>query len=418
MRKASLGTIFFTVFLDLVGFGLVVPYLPGVARAHGASDLTATLLGAVYSLMQLLFVPFWGHLSDRVGRRPLLLWSIAASAVGMLLLGSATSLWMLFIARIWSGIATSNIAVAQAYIADVTTADDRSRGMGLIGAGIGLGFIFGPVIGGVLEAYSPLTRVGALPAFAAAGLSLTNLILALTFLPESLPKDDRGKHVRSPHPFDIERFRVALRFPGVGAAMAVNFVVVLSFSGLEQTFRLFTIDDFNMSERGTGFVLGFVGIILVVVQGTLMRRIARIASERILIRTGVLIEAAGFLCIALSPSFGRVAVGALYAGMGVVALGSALTAPSLSAFVSKCSDGQHQGVVLGVLQSAGAFARVFGPPTGGLLYGTLGHRVPYAAAAIGMLIAGVVSLRLRAPEAAAARAPMLTAREDDGRRPI
>jgi MFS family permease len=423
MRKASLGTIFFTVFLDLLGFGLVVPYLPGVARAYGASDLTATVLGAVYSLMQLLFVPLWGHLSDRVGRRPLLVWSVAASAVGMLLLGSATSLWMLFLARIWSGIATSNLAVANAYIADVTAPEDRSRGMGLIGASIGLGFIFGPVIGGLLEAYSQaygvLPRVGALPAFAAAGLSAVNLVLALTFLPESLAKEDRGKHVRSPTPFDLDRFRTALRFTGVAPAMAVNFIVVLSFSGLEQTFRLFTDDAFGMNVRETGYVLGFVGVVLVVVQGGLMRRIARLATERILVRTGVLIEAGGFVCIALSPSLGRFAVSALYAGMGIVALGSALTAPSLSAFASKCSDGQHQGVVLGVLHSAGAFARVFGPVTGGLLYQTLGPRAPYVAAAIGMSIAGAVSLRLRgAGNAAAEGGPMLTAREDDGRRPI
>lgn len=423
MRKASLGTIFFTVFLDLLGFGLVVPYLPGVARAYGASALVATLLGAVFSLMQFLFVPVWGHLSDRVGRRPLLVWSVAASAVGMILLGTANSLWMLFLARIWSGIATSNLAVANAYIADVTAPEDRSRGMGLIGAAIGLGFILGPVIGGLLQglsqAYNILPRVGALPAFAAAGLSAVNLVLALMFLPESLAKEDRGKHVRSPTPFDIERFRVALRFAGIAPAMAVNFVVILSFSGLEQTFRLFTDDAFHMTDPQTGYVLGFVGVVLVAVQGGLMRRIAHVVSERILVRTGVLIEAVGFLCIALSPSLGRAAVFALYAGMGIVAFGSALTAPSLSSFASKCSDGQHQGVVLGVLHSAGAFARVFGPITGGLLYEAIGPRAPYVAAAIGMSIAGAVSLRLRRPvNAAAEGAPMLTAREDDGRRPI
>src|SRR3954465_6991383 len=133
MRKASLGTLFLTVFLDLLGFGLVVPFLPGVARARGASDLVATLVGGAFSLMQFLFIPLWGRLSDRVGRRPVLLWSIAASAVGMGLLGVAGTLPMLFVARLFSGIATSNIAVAQAYIADVTTPETRARGMGIIG---------------------------------------------------------------------------------------------------------------------------------------------------------------------------------------------------------------------------------------------------------------------------------------------
>src|SRR3954452_17374574 len=142
MRKASLGTLFLTVFLDLLGFGLVVPFLPGVARSDGASDLVATLVGASFSLMQFLFIPAWGRLSDRVGRRPVLLWSTAASALGMASLGFASSVPLLFAARMFSGIATANIAVAQAYIADITTAENRAKGMGTIGIAFGMGFIF------------------------------------------------------------------------------------------------------------------------------------------------------------------------------------------------------------------------------------------------------------------------------------
>jgi MFS family permease len=405
MRKASLYTIFFTVFLDLVGFGLVVPYLPGVARAHGASDFVATLLGASYSLMQLLFVPFWGHLSDRVGRRPVLLGSIAATAIGMCLLGSATSLAMLFVARVFTGIATSNIAVAQAYIADVTEPEARSRGMGVIGASIGLGFIFGPVIGGVLEAISPLSRVGALPAYAAAGLSVLNLLFALVSLPESLLQSRRGQTTRSASPFDLSRFREAFRFAGVALAATVQFVVVLSMSGLEQTFRLFTEDAFRMSVHATGYVLGFVGVLLVLGQTVLLRRATRFASERTLIRCGVVTQAAGFLLVALSPGMGSSSLVVLYIGMGINALGSALTSPSLSAYVSRAADPQCQGVVLGVLQSAGAFARVCGPATGGLLYQGIGIRAPYFAAAIGMLVAGVLSLGLVAPSERQGRKP-------------
>src|SRR5215471_18025388 len=186
MRKASLGTLFLTVFLDLLGFGLVVPFLPGVARNYGASDLTATLLGSAFSAMQFLFIPLWGRLSDRVGRRPVLLWSIAASSLGMVLLGFANSVLLLFVARIWSGLATANIAVAQAYIADVTTPERRARGMGLIGMAFGLGFIFGPFIGGELGHFEVMGRPGALAAFVAAGLSLLNLVLAFFLVPESL----------------------------------------------------------------------------------------------------------------------------------------------------------------------------------------------------------------------------------------
>lgn len=395
MRKASLGTITFTVFLDLLGFGLVVPYLPDVARSHGASDLVATLLGASYSLAQLLFVPFWGHLSDRRGRRPVLLGCIAASAVGMFALGSATSLWMLFAARIWSGVATANIAVAQAYIADVTRPEERSRGMGMIGAGIGFGFILGPVIGGLLEASSPLSRQGALPAYAAAALSALNLLLAFTFLPESLGEARRGKQVRSANPFDAGRFRRALEVPGVATALALNFVLVLSFSGLEQTFRLFTADEFDMSVRGTGYVLGLSGVVLVVVQGGLLRALARLASERALIRAGVALQALGFGGLALSPGLGPSPVAALCVSMAVIALGSALTNPSLSALVSRCADGGSQGAIMGVLQSAGALARVCGPATGGLFYQSIGHRAPYLAAAVGMTVAGALSFSLR-----------------------
>jgi len=392
-RRASLWTIFLTVFLDLLGFGLVVPYLPGVARTYGASPFVATLLGASYSLMQLLFVPFWGQLSDKIGRRPVLVLSVGASTVGFLILGQADALWLLFAARIWNGIATSNISVAQAYIADVTEPRDRAKGMGLIGAGIGIGFVLGPVIGGLLEAVSPIQRVGALAAYAGAGFSLLNALLAVLFLPESLPPERRGKSVRPASPFDPERYRAALRFPGVGLAMAVNFVLVLSFAGLEQTFRLFTEDAFHMSVRGTGYVLGFVGLVLILVQGGLLRRLARAFAEQELVRAGIVMQAAGFLALALSPRLGGLAP--LYGAMGMIAFGSALTNPSLSAFVSRCADASSQGSVLGVLQSAGAFARVCGPATGGLLYQAVGHEAPYVGAAIGMLVAGALALRLR-----------------------
>jgi MFS family permease len=411
MRKASLGTIFLTVFLDLLGFGLVVPYLPSVARVYGASDLVATLLGAVYSLMQLLFVPIWGQLSDRTGRRPILVFSVAASTVGFVILGASSSLWMLFFARIWNGIATSNIAVAQAYIADVTRPEDRARGMGIIGASIGLGFVLGPVIGGLLEAYSQaysiLPRVGALPAFAGAALSCINLFLALRYLPESHPSSRGGLPAatgpegapaprgRFASPFELDRYRMALRFPGTGLALILNFVLVVSFAAMEQTLCLFTEDAFRMSVRGTGYVLGFVGLVLTFVQASLIRPLSRVLRERILVRLGVFIQAAGFMALALSPRFGS--LGPLYVAMGVIALGSALSTPSLSAFVSKCGDAEHQGVVLGVLHAAGAFARVCGPAMGGLLYQAVGHTAPYFAAALGMTIAGILAFGLREP---------------------
>lgn len=396
MRRASLGTILFTVFLDLLGFGLVVPYLPGVAREYGASDLVAALLGASYSLMQLVFVPVWGALSDRVGRRPVLVVSILASALSMVGLGLSSALWMLFAARIFSGIATANIAVAQAYIADVTEPEARSRGMGLIGVGIGLGFVLGPVIGGLLETHSPPGRPGSLPAFAAAALSGVNVLLALFFVPESLRREDRGRSVRSASPLNLDRFRVAFAVRGVPLAMLLNLVAVLSFAGLEQTFRLFTQDAFAMSAKETGYVLGFSGVVLLFAQGALLRPLSRRASERRLILAGLVIEALGFFVVALSPGAGA-GILWLFAGMGTIALGSGLTNPSVSAFVSRCGSAQNQGALLGVLQSAGALGRVVGPAFGGLIYEVVGPSAPYAAAGIGMVLAAAMSLRLGSP---------------------
>lgn len=391
-RRASLGTIFLTVFLDLLGFGLVIPYLPSVARGLGATDAVATLLGAAYSLMQFVFVPLWGQTSDKTGRRPVLVASIAASAVGYLILARADSLALLFVARLWSGIATSNIAVAQAYIADVTAPEERAKGMGLIGAGIGLGFVLGPGIGGALESVSPLARQGALPAYAGFGLSILNLVLAFFTLPESLPADQRGKRVRRASPIDPERYREAIAIPGVGVAIALNFVLVISFAALEQIFPLFTADEFGMKTAGTATVLVLVGVVLITVQGGLMRPLSKRAAERTLIKIGIAVQILGFAGLALSP---RAGVPALYVATGVVAFGSALVNPSLSAYVSRCSGPQNQGAVLGVLQSAGAFARVCGPATVGVIYQSFGHAAPYALSAVGMTVALVLALRLK-----------------------
>jgi MFS family permease len=265
--------------------------------------------------------------------------------------------------------------------------------MGLIGAGIGIGFVLGPVIGGVLEAHSPLARVGALPAYAGAALSLINVLAMLLFLPESLPPERRGQGARRASVLDPERYRAALRIPGAGLAMGLNFVLVISFAAMEQTFRLFTEDAFHMDVRGTGYVLGFVGMVLIGVQGGLLRVLARAFPEQALVRAGIFIQAFGFLALALSPRLGG--LGPLYGAMGLIAFGSALTNPSLSAFVSRCADSKSQGTVLGVLQSTGAFARVCGPATGGLLYQSVGHQAPYVAASLGMVLGGLLAFRLR-----------------------
>lgn len=399
MRKASLGTLFLTVFLDLLGFGLVVPFLPRVARELGASDVVATMVAASFSLMQFLFIPLWGRLSDRVGRRPVLLWSILASVFGMGLMAFSNSLALLFLARLWSGIATANIAVAQAYIADVTTPENRARGMGLIGIGFGLGFIIGPGVGGVLsKLYTPggfLPHAGSMAGLVAAGLSVINLILAYRTLPESLPVEKRGNGLAEGRPraflLDLRGLRQVGQFPGVRTAIGIGFMMIFFFSGLEVTFSLFTADAFGMSVFQTGNLFAFVGIVSVIVQGGLIHRLNKIFGEARLIRVGLILMAIGFLCDGLSPDIGP---GFLFVASAFVALGSGMYTPSLSSYVSRQAGTDSQGLTLGVQQSMAALARVIGPLVGGALYDGVGMRSPYYFGAVGILFAAGLSLTL------------------------
>src|SRR6266700_5991663 len=394
MRKASLGTLFLTVFLDLLGFGLVIPFLPGVARHFGASNLVATLPAVAYSLMQFLFIPIWGRLSDRIGRRPVLLWSIAATAAGMTMLGLAHSLVLLFVARFFSGIATANIAVAQAYIADVTPPEKRARGMGIIGMGFGLGFIIGPFVGGALGRVLVMGRPGALAAFVAAGLSVVNLCFALAVLPESLPPERRGQSKRRLSPLDLHQLRAAVALPGVAQAIAINFTMVFWFAGMEQTFRLFTEDAFGMNDWQTGRIFGLVGIVAAGVQGGLIAPLSRRYGEVRLLRAGMLFQALAFGLLGACPRLGAWSLVALFTSAGLIAFGNGLCTPTLPAYVSRRAGAESQGVTLGSLQSASALARVLGPAAGGFLYQALFPSAPYYIGAAGMLFAGLLASRL------------------------
>ncbi len=398
--RAALATLFLTVFLDLLGFGLVIPFLPEIARRDlGASDVVATLLGTAYSLMQFLFVPLWGRLSDRVGRRPVLLWSIGASAVGMTLLGLAPSLWLLFAARVWSGIATANVAVAQAYIADATPPERRAQGMGMIGLAFGLGFIAGPWLGGQLGQIVVLGRQGPLAAFAAAVLSLVNLLLAFTLLPESLAAPGRTEGARPWTAPDLDGIRRAARVPGVALALVIDFVVIFWFAGMEQTFALFADDALAMSVADTGRVFALMGILTALVQGGLIQTLTRRFGESRLVLAGTVGLAAAFALVGSSAWPGPTARWAMLAGAALIGVGAGLFTPSISSHVSRRAGPAAQGATLGTLQSAGALARVFGPAAAGLAYQELGGAAPYLLGSAGMLVASVLSLRLRPPDA-------------------
>jgi MFS family permease len=392
----GLGAIFLIVFLDILGFSMVLPFLAEEARStFHTTEFVGTLLGSVYSLMQFLFVPVWGRLSDRIGRRPVLLWSVAATCIGWIGLAGGlvytSSVTWLFLARIFSGIATANLGTASAYIADVTKPEDRSRGMGLIGMAFGLGFTVGPAIGGLLSNIPINGREGAVPCFIAASLSFLNFAWAKRSLKESLPIDRRSTHRRSLSPLNVAAAREAFALPGVARVIAVNFVLILSFTVLDQTLRFFNADLFGITRRGTGLVLTFVGVVAAIVQGALIRPLSRRYTQAALIRAGTVIQAVAFAGIAISPSLG---LPALVAACGLLALGNGLTQPSIAGYVSTRADPRAQGATLGTNQAAASLARVFGPALGGWMYGALGPRIPYFASAMGMALASAVAFSL------------------------
>jgi MFS family permease len=397
--KPRLAAIFLTVFVDLLGFGLVLPFLAKEARdTFGVSEFVATLLGSVYSLMQFLFVPVWGRVSDRVGRRPVLLWSVAGTALTMAGLGASlawgSSVAWLFAARIFGGIATANLGTASAYIADITKPEDRARGMGLIGAAFGLGFILGPGIGGALAEIPIAGRHGALPCFVAAGLSVINVAWVAAGVAESLPPERRAREQRRRlTPLSLDAIRGAFAIPGVGLAVAVNFLVILSFTNLDQTFTFFCGDVFGIDERGTGYVLAFIGVVAAAAQGGLVRPLSKRFDEATLMRAGALLQAVAFAGLVVAAAAAERAI--LYGSGALLALGNGLTQPSTSAFISRRAPEDRQGGTLGVNQSFASLARTFGPALGGWLYGSLGVRAPYTAASLGMVIALGFALGLR-----------------------
>jgi MFS family permease len=392
MRRASLGTLFLTVFLDLVGFGLIIPFLPAMARDLGSSDFGAAALAACYSLMQFLAVPLWGRLSDRVGRRPVLLWSIAASAIGMVFLGLAQSLPLVFAARLWSGAATANIAVAQSYIADVTAPEERAKGMGLLGMGFGMGFMLGPFIGGELGRFHVIGHQGTLPAFVSAALSVANLVFALRYLPESLPRERRSAQVHKGATLDLAAWRGLAR--GVRLILLVTFSSIFWFAGTQAIFRLFTLDAFRMDVVNTGRVLGLVGLTSVIVQGGLIGKLNRRFGEVRLLAASLSLMSLGFVLQGMSVDLG---VPMFLLASVVTALGTALHMPSVSSYLSRRTGADRQGATLGLMQSAGALARATGPLLWGLLYDGLGLRLPFYIGAVAIALLLVAIPRLPRP---------------------
>ena len=373
MKKAPLLILFITVFLDLLGFGIVLPLLPYYAVDFGADAFAVGGLLAIYSLAQLIFSPLWGRLSDRVGRRPVIMLSLVGSSIGLTIFGLANTLWLLFASRLFSGITAATISVAQAYIADSTTAENRAKGMGIIGAAFGLGFVFGPAIGGLLAQFGH-----GVPAFAAAGLALANAVFAYFKLPESLPPESRGQVV--PRGFSLKRLAAGMAIPNMAPLMVLYFFTIFAFATMEATFPLLTQDRLGFTEVENGYVFAYIGVLIVILQGGLVGRLAKRFGERSLI-------VAGALCLAVSLALQPFAptVGMLLLVLVPLAVGNGLTNPSLTSLISQTAESSAQGETLGIAQSLAALGRVLGPLWGGFAYAYMGQELSYVIAGLIML---------------------------------
>lgn len=354
MKRSPLLVIFITVFIDLIGFGIVIPVLPHYVEGtkFNASPRTVGILFASYSVMQLIFSPILGRLSDRYGRRPVLFFSLLGTSLGFFILGFATTLWMLFLGRIIDGITGGNISTAQAYIADVTTPENRAKGMGLIGAAFGLGFIFGPAIGGILSQWG----IG-VPFFFAGGLALANAVLLYFTLPETVTPDHPARTSAATGRWS--QLVDAVKQPSLAYVLAIYFLFIVAFSIMTTSFALFTMYRFGYDATHNGYLFMYVGIIGAIIQGGLIGRLVKMFGEMPLVIAGALMFALSLFAIPFAgPQTG---LGALLLVGGVFAVGNSLATPSLTTLASKSVGRGEQGGVLGVTQSVASLARAVGP---------------------------------------------------------
>ena len=434
-QRRILGLIFLTVFMDIVGFSIVIPLFPHLLDYYITTEGSAgTLIGALnaaaewmggdtvfkktvlfggllstlYSLLQFIFSPLWGALSDRIGRRRVLTLTLAGSALSYLVWIFAAEFWVVVLTRLVCGMMAGNIAVASAAAADVTDEKDRTKGMAVVGIAIGLGFVFGPVIGG-LAAPEQIVKGAvtgsfglnpfSVPAAIAAAMALLNFILVVRYFPETLPEDRRAAaDAKRPSIFDL----ATVRSSAVRRTSFANLVYQIAFTGMENTIVFLTFALFLYSPRENAWLFLFNGACMIFAQG-LARQLVKRLGQRKVIMLGMLIASAAFFVVAwIPPTLAAAGDGAettFYLGLGLISFATGLILPSVSALVSLYSDASEQGRNLGILRSAGSLARVIGPVTAALLYFHFGsHFWVYIGGALLMLPAIWVVRGLPEPE--------------------
>ncbi|WP_423802311.1 MFS transporter [Neobacillus sp. SAB-20_R2A] len=375
-KKTALPILFVVMFLVMVGFGIIIPVLPFYAEEMGANPTELGLLMAVYSLMQLIFAPMWGRLSDRIGRKPVMMIGITGLALSFFIQAISTELWMLFVARILGGILSSaNMPTAMAYVADITTEENRGKGMGIIGAAVGLGFVFGPAVGGIFSKISL-----SMPFFLASGSAAITLVLVFLLLKES-------KHVTGQA--SEEKSSIWKAFTReVSVLFFVQLFISLSLSGLEATFAYFAAEKAGLDSTQLGYIFMIMGFGGALVQGGLVGRLTKKYGESAVIQGGMIVSAIGFGLILLVDNF---TTAAIY--LTIFGLGNGVIRPSVSSLLTKTSSAGH-GSSTGLLSSFDSLGRIIGPPLGGWLF-SLAIGLPYISGAIITILAFFMFLFFR-----------------------
>lgn len=392
-KKSGLATVFLTVLIDLLGFGIVIPLLPIYSQAYGADELELALLFSSFSLAQFVFAPLWGRLSDRIGRKPVLVGGLFGTAVSYVLFAIADSMTGLFVARFAAGFFGANVSTAQAYIADVTDEQSRSKGMGLIGAAFGLGFTLGPLVGGELVNVSI-----AAPGFFAAGLSLCAGLFGLLRLVEP----ERRSATRA---YGGETLRRAFADARIGVVLLLYFLSIFAFAGFEVVFIRFglarfpevfgvpaaieeaTVEQVMAAAPIAGRYMFFIGLMSALVQGGLIRRLVPRFGEIKLIVAGPVLLGLSFVILGLAPTWSVV-----LAGCALLPFGMGVNNPSLNGLLSRAAPDEIQGSILGVNQSLASLARVLGPVCAGMLFVELGPSTPLLVSAGVLAVAALIAL--------------------------
>jgi MFS family permease len=427
-RRTSLGVIFLTLYIDLIGFSIFFPLFPSMLEyylgreghagilgwllaqvealtrfsnleSHYTEVLFAGFLGSIYSLLQFVFAPFWGARSDRLGRRNVLLLTVAGTALSYLVWMFSGSFLLFIVSRLLGGIMSGNLSVATAAVADVTSRENRAKGMGLIGAAFGLGFITGPAIGGFAARWNPLDSAPGLaaygvnpftvPAAVALVLSVVNLLWIRARFSETRTSDPSAAPIpRNRNPFALFRVESA----SIRRVNMVYFFYALCFSGMELTLSFLAVERLNYTVRELPLVFVFIGVVSILTQGLVVRRIVPAIGEKLTSLVGILLVAVGFVGLAFAGG-----VRGMYLSMAAVAIGSGLANAALSAIISLYAGQEVQGRMLGIFRSLGSLARTVGPVLAGMAYWWFGSAVAYTAVGVGLLLPLIIATTLPKP---------------------